>query len=176
MMENDWEVDALDIDRIYTQLKQDARRAGYYLNPDEDFTRELVKGLIVNGNRYGYFACPCRLAVGEREYDRDIICPCVYRDDDLVEFGSCYCALYVSRDVAEGRREVEPIPERRPPEVEQLNAQAAERPRTSEPRGLAYPVWRCSVCGYLCARDTAPDVCPICKADRDRFELFMRGG
>lgn len=33
-------------------------------------------------------------------------------------------------------------------------------------------VWRCKVCGYLCARDRPPAVCPICKAERDRFEEF----
>ena len=34
------------------------------------------------------------------------------------------------------------------------------------------PVWRCRVCGYLCARETPPGVCPICKASRERFERF----
>lgn len=34
------------------------------------------------------------------------------------------------------------------------------------------PVWRCRVCGYLCARDRPPAECPICKAKRERFEEF----
>jgi rubrerythrin len=38
---------------------------------------------------------------------------------------------------------------------------------------LAYPVWRCRVCGYLCARDGPPGVCPVCKAEKDRFERFL---
>jgi ferredoxin-thioredoxin reductase catalytic chain len=33
-------------------------------------------------------------------------------------------------------------------------------------------VWRCKVCGYLCARPQPPLKCPICKADKDRFERF----
>jgi len=33
-------------------------------------------------------------------------------------------------------------------------------------------VWRCVVCGYLCARKSPPPVCPICKAKKDRFEEF----
>jgi len=33
-------------------------------------------------------------------------------------------------------------------------------------------VWRCRVCGYLCARERPPAVCPICKATSDRFEAF----
>jgi ferredoxin-thioredoxin reductase catalytic chain len=39
--------------------------------------------------------------------------------------------------------------------------------------GLAYPVWRCKVCGYLCAREAPPDTCPICKAKKERFEQFI---
>jgi len=38
---------------------------------------------------------------------------------------------------------------------------------------LSHPVWRCRVCGYLCARDEAPGVCPICKAKKERFERFL---
>jgi rubrerythrin len=29
------------------------------------------------------------------------------------------------------------------------------------------------VCGYLCAREEAPGICPICKAKKERFERFM---
>jgi rubrerythrin len=39
--------------------------------------------------------------------------------------------------------------------------------------GLSKPVWRCKVCGYLCARDEPPEICPICKVKKDRFERFM---
>jgi len=38
--------------------------------------------------------------------------------------------------------------------------------------GIAYPVWRCKVCGYLCARDAPAGACPICKA-RDRWERLI---
>ena len=38
---------------------------------------------------------------------------------------------------------------------------------------LPLPVWRCKVCGYLCARDEPPELCPICKAHKERFERFM---
>jgi rubrerythrin len=38
---------------------------------------------------------------------------------------------------------------------------------------LTLPVWRCKVCGYLCAREQPPEVCPICKVKKDRFERFI---
>jgi len=79
-----------EIDRLYDRLKNEAEAGGYRLNPDALFTRDLVKGLIVNERRYGYWACPCRLASGNKRDDLDIICPCDYRDPDLAEHGCCY--------------------------------------------------------------------------------------
>lgn len=102
------------VDKLYETLKRWAKSTGYNLNPDEAFTRGLVEGLLVNRQRYGYQACPCRLAAGDKQQDRDIICPCDYRDPDLEEWGACYCALYVSDEVLRGEREIQSIPERRP--------------------------------------------------------------
>ncbi len=79
-----------EIDRFYERLKKEAESGGYHLNPDVEFTKALVKGLMVNINRYGYQACPCRLASGNKEEDLDIICPCDYRDPDLDEHDTCY--------------------------------------------------------------------------------------
>lgn len=162
-------VTSREIDELYRKLETEQEASGYHLNPDVPFTRELVRGLIVNQRRYGYPACPCRLASGVREKDLDIVCPCDYRDPDLNDYGACYCALYVSRAVMEGKKEVRSIPERRPSEEERARESVPEEGRSR----LAYPVWRCRVCGYLCAREEPPEVCPICKVSKDRFERFM---
>lgn len=158
------------IDALFDRLHREAEASGYHLNPDTDFARALVEGLLINEERYGYWNCPCRLATGNKQQDLDIICPCDYRDPDLNEWGACYCALYVSDEILESKREVEPVPERRPPEGQRQagGSRAPARPGT-EP---SLPVWRCRVCGYLCARDEPPGVCPICKAKRERFERF----
>ncbi len=79
-----------DIDGLYARLKQEAESAGYHLNPDIDFTKALVKGLLDNQARYGYWACPYRLAEGVKSEDLDIICPCDYRDADLGQYDTCY--------------------------------------------------------------------------------------
>jgi ferredoxin-thioredoxin reductase catalytic subunit len=102
------------VDVIYERLKKEAESSGYHLNPDVDFTKNIVKGLLINEGRYGYRACPCRLAAGNRQDDLDIICPCYYRDADVAEYGSCWCGLYVSGEIARGEKPVQPIPERRP--------------------------------------------------------------
>ncbi|TKJ28428.1 MAG: ferredoxin:glutaredoxin reductase [Chloroflexi bacterium B3_Chlor] len=155
---------------LYERLKSEAEGAGYFLNPDVDFVLDLMAGLLTNEERYGYQACPCRLAEGVREKDLDIICPCDYRDPDLDEYGACYCALYVSEEIALGQKEVEPVPERRGTEPEPVGEEQ-EEPLVGFTRS-GMPVWRCKVCGYLCARPQPPLKCPICKVDRDRFERF----
>jgi ferredoxin-thioredoxin reductase catalytic subunit len=160
-----------EIDRLYEKLKREAESAGYYLNPDVSFTKELVKGLLINEKRYGYWACPCRLASGNKDEDLDIICPCDYRDPDLLDYDACYCALYVSQAALRGEKKVQSIPERRPP-AEERNI-PDHRPMAQIISSLPLPVWRCRVCGYLCARDKPPEVCPICKAKKDRFEKFI---
>ena len=157
---------------LHRRLDREAEAAGYHLNPDAAFARELVEGLLVNQARYGYMACPCRLATGVREEDVDIVCPCDYRDADVAEHGACYCALYVSAAVKEGRAKAAPIPERRPPPPER-RAGARTPPARLGATALTQPVWRCKVCGYLCARPGPPETCPICKAKKDRFERFM---
>ena len=163
------QIDDKEVDAWYTRLKKDEEEKGYYLNPDVGFTNDLVRGLIANTRRYGYQSCPCRLASGIRVEDLDIICPCDYRDPDINDWGTCYCALYVSYEIYQKKKPVQSIPERRPP--------AERRKKQIESAGnmahLSYPVWRCRVCGYLCARDTPPDVCPICKVTKDRFERFL---
>jgi len=183
------------IEEKVSALRKDAESGGYFLNPDAGFVWQLARGLCINEKRYGYPSCPCRLAVGRREEDRDIICPCDYRDPDLEEFGACYCALYVSPSVAQGKTadpDLEefgacycalyvspsvaqgktaplPVPERRPTRSERVSV-ATRAGRTID---VPLPVWRCRVCGYLCARETPPLVCPVCKASKDRFERFM---
>ena len=159
------------IDTLYERLDREAEASGYHLNPDREFTRGLLEGLLINEQRYGYRACPCRLATGGKQEDLDIICPCDYRDADLLDWGACYCGLYVSEEVLQGEREVRSIPERRPPEGQRPQDRQARAPaRPGEEPTL--PVWRCRVCGYLCAREKPPGVCPICQAKRERFERF----
>lgn len=167
------------VDIVYKRLKDQVEKSGYHLNPDVEFTKDLVRGLLENEIRYGYWCCPCRLSASNLEEDLDIVCPCYYRDPDLNDYGACYCALYVSDEVIRGEREVESIPERRPSK-EQREAERAEGKKREEMMDsmefsgkLSKPVWRCKVCGYLCAMDEAPGVCPICKARKERFERFM---
>jgi ferredoxin-thioredoxin reductase catalytic subunit len=107
-------------EKLYDILSKYAVSQGIRLNKDKSFVMDILQGLLTNEARYGYRSCPCRLAWGVKDKDADIICPCVYRDPDIKEYGSCYCELYVSVDWNEGSREHRQVPERRPREKRKL--------------------------------------------------------
>lgn len=104
----------MDADSLFEQLKMIQEAKGYLFNRDMDKTMFLIEGLITNRERYGYMCCPCRLAKDDVDADRDIICPCDYREPDVKEFGSCYCGLYVNSEWNEGKVDHLYVPERRP--------------------------------------------------------------
>ena len=106
----------MDANTLFEKLRKVQEAKGYYFNAEKERVMDLLEALITNKNRYGYMACPCRLATGDREKDRDIVCPCDYREPDVQEYGSCYCNLYVSEAWNAGSVKKEYVPERRPPE------------------------------------------------------------
>ncbi|MCW4055725.1 MAG: ferredoxin:glutaredoxin reductase [Candidatus Bathyarchaeota archaeon] len=169
------------LEKVRQRARSDAQTYGYYLNPNPKFLQDLLEGLRTNEERYGYPSCPCRLASGKLEFDRDIICPCDYRDPDVKDFGYCYCGLYVRKDVVEGKKPVSPIPERRPAEKQSraqavsVESSATEATEAEEPSSIKKKMWYCKQCGYVCFREDPPYICPICKAKREMFaEITIR--
>jgi ferredoxin-thioredoxin reductase catalytic subunit len=173
------------IEQTRRRAETDAKTYGYFLVPDSDLLQGFLEGLKTNEDRYGYPTCPCRLASGKIEVDRDIICPCDYRDPDIAEYGACYCRLYVNKEVAEGKKPLpEVVPERRPIEKQERALQAASAPKpapapstlksTAEPEKeeliqIRPKLWYCKQCGYVVYREDPPYVCPICKAKQEMF-------
>jgi ferredoxin-thioredoxin reductase catalytic subunit len=168
------------LEEVLKRAESDAKTYGYYLNPDKEFLMGLVEGLKKNWDRYGYPSCPCRLASGNLEIDRDIICPCDYRDPDVAEYGQCYCSLYVSKEVYEGKAPLKSIPERRPKEKQVRSFSPTESTvekkvkveaavKAEEPTKVNKKLWYCKQCGYVVYREDPPYICPICKAKREMF-------
>lgn len=96
-------------------LKATAEQKGYFLHADEEHCLATAESLLENKQRYGYLCCPCRLATS-LDKDKDIVCPCVYRDDDIREYGACFCTLFVDADHRDDPEFFPDIEERRPPE------------------------------------------------------------
>ena len=160
------------INSVRQRAESDARSRGYYLNPDPKFLSDLFEGLKTNEDRYGYPSCPCRPGTGVYEQDRDIICPCDYRDPDVAEYGACYCSLYVNKEVYDSGKPI-PIPERRP--AEKMFPEPTPKPAevlpgtTTSSRTTGRILWYCKQCGYVVFREDAPYICPICKAKKEFF-------
>ena len=161
------------IEAVRQRAEADARTYGYYLNPDPQFLQSLLEGLKQNEERYGYPSCPCRLASGTFDFDRDVVCPCDYRDADVQQFGACYCGLYVRKDIYEGKAELKPVPERRPVEKQAkaygTPAATAKAEAKEAPAEAGKKLWYCKQCGYVVYRNEPPYVCPICKAKKELF-------
>lgn len=105
----------MNAENFMQALRKVQEPKGYFFNKDAEMVLALMESLLTNKERYGYMACPCRLAAGDREQDADIICPCAYREADVHEYGSCYCGLYVTQDWNAGKIPQEYVPERRQP-------------------------------------------------------------
>jgi ferredoxin-thioredoxin reductase catalytic subunit len=146
-------------------LKKNAQKKGYYFNKNSFFVDGLLKSLFVNLERYGYASCPCRLSTGNYDLDSDLICPCKYMEEDVRKYGSCFCALYVSKDVYDGKKQVTSIPESRPKDklfgIDYANTNVKI---TSEEK------WKCEVCGYEHSENEPPDSCPKCGAPKEMFK------
>jgi ferredoxin-thioredoxin reductase catalytic chain len=177
----------ITLEQVRKRAEADAKTYGYYLTPQPNLLQAFLQGLKTNEDRYGYPLCPCRLASGILDYDRDIICPCDYRDPDVAEYGACYCRLYVNKAVYESQNLPE-VPERRPVEKQaraygtqapskQAPAESAQQPQTPTPATQAQKpqaqvkkkLWYCKQCGYVVFREDPPYICPICKAKKEMF-------
>lgn len=101
-------------EHLHDALKKIQEAHGYFFNDDKEMTMGLLESLVVMHGRHGYMACPCRLVTGSYEHDRDIICPCAYRNDDVADYGACFCGLYVSKEWNTGSMDHCFVPDRRP--------------------------------------------------------------
>jgi ferredoxin-thioredoxin reductase catalytic subunit len=106
----------MNVEEFYEKLRKIREPKGYFFNKDRSMVMDLLESLLINKDRYNYTACPCRLATGDYELDKDIICPCVYSGPDIQEYGSCFCGLYVSKEWNEEQIAHVYVPERRPQE------------------------------------------------------------
>jgi len=105
-----------DLAKTRKYIKMVADYRGWEIVSEKDHLEGLIEGLATNLERFGYRSCPCRLATGNKEEDKDIICPCEYAAPDIQDFGQCYCGLFLSKTYVEQGGKVRPIPERRPDE------------------------------------------------------------
>ena len=105
------------LEEVSRFIHQVAGYKNWELPADKTHLGNIAEGLRVNYNKYGYFQCPCRDSWGEREKDRDIICPCQYCLPDIEEYGHCFCGLFLSKEFKSQNKALQSIPDRRPDEL-----------------------------------------------------------
>lgn len=74
--------------------KEYAASKGWHLNENDKQLGAVLKGLARNTVRLGEQYCPCRMRTGDKETDKEIICPCIYHEDELENDGNCHCRLF----------------------------------------------------------------------------------
>ena len=68
----------------------------FKLNPDMTRVELLAEGVLNNEENHGFKYCPCRLTIGDRVADVNLICPCNFKSQKKwKEKRECWCSLYV---------------------------------------------------------------------------------
>ena len=90
---------ALSMDEAIARAKhlvhKYARNCPYGLVKDQVVLRNIVAGLARNWVQHGLPYCPCKEVTGDRDRDREIVCPCKEHHKEIEETGSCCCGLYL---------------------------------------------------------------------------------
>jgi len=75
-----------------------AKKKGWKINPDKKQLGYVLKGLKSNEDKKGERYCTCRVQTGNFEEDRIIICPCIYAEQEIKDWGHCLCRLFFAKD------------------------------------------------------------------------------
>ena len=95
---NDSENDVDLQETILAWSRAYATSHGWKVNPNENQLGAVIKGLARNTTRFGEKYCPCRMRTGDAEKDAEIICPCIYHEDEIKNDGYCHCRLFFGSD------------------------------------------------------------------------------
>lgn len=87
--------DALQVQQLIKGMEAYANSQGFKLNPNREWVKRVMKGLLANEQRYGARYCPCRTLTGDPQLDKQNICPCAFHRAEIEQKGSCLCGLFI---------------------------------------------------------------------------------
>lgn len=105
---------------LLDKLSRVGELKGHYLHADKEHCLDIAKSLLECLEKHGYMNCPCRLAKEDKKLDADIICPCIYREEDIRAQGACFCLLFVSEEHKDNVHYFPEVDDRRPDELASL--------------------------------------------------------
>lgn len=84
--------------QIWRLANKYSEKRGYRLNPDPERVKELIEETAQNYVEFGARYCPCmtKRLTGDKKADARRICPCIWHKEDIRQFGTCYCGLFVT--------------------------------------------------------------------------------
>ena len=77
-----------------------AKIKNYSVNPNPMVSTNLKIWLTEMSEIYGQRLCPCFDPSGDKDRDREMLCPCKYVDKEIEEYGTCHCALFGSKELS----------------------------------------------------------------------------
>ena len=83
------------IEELKKEYAEYAKSNRFKLNPDDKTVERIISGLLRNQEKYGEMYCPCRRVSGNKEEDKQKICPCFWHKDEIAKDGHCFCNLYI---------------------------------------------------------------------------------
>lgn len=85
------------IEEIIANYEKYAAENGIKLNPNKKVVEGIIKGLLLNEEKYGARYCPCRRVTDNVEEDKKKICPCFWHKEEIEKNGRCLCGLFVKK-------------------------------------------------------------------------------
>ncbi|MHC4870818.1 MAG: ferredoxin-thioredoxin reductase catalytic domain-containing protein [Planctomycetota bacterium] len=92
----DLDEDALKIKEELDKYLSENDKIKY--NTDEKTVNAVINGLAKRQNKYGEAYCPCRLMTGDKNKDKDIICPCKFHMQEVTDQEMCHCKLFMRKE------------------------------------------------------------------------------
>lgn len=87
----------MDKETLKQSMRKYAELQGFLLQPDEKLLDSILTGLLKREEKFGFRYCPCRMVTGDKEKDKNIICPCIYHKDEVKNDGFCKCRLFLRK-------------------------------------------------------------------------------
>jgi len=82
------------IQKLIKEYEEYAKEKGFKLNPDKKIVENLIKAMLKRKESFGERYCPCRRITGDKQKDKEIICPCVSHLEEIKKEGCCHCLLF----------------------------------------------------------------------------------
>ena len=94
---SDIEIKEVEVQKLIKEYQEYADSKGFKLNPDERALKAIVTAILKKQKKEGANYCPCRVMTGDVEKDKEIICPCVFHEDEVKTKGNCLCRLFFKK-------------------------------------------------------------------------------